>query len=319
LTRIDDLDLNLFEFDYDLTFMVFFMDADEQVYARYGGRDAESPDARQSLDGLRYTMQSVLDMHQRAEKLFAPKAQDAPKYIREFSGSRRRGGCLHCHQVKEILNTDLQKTGQWSRDRIWRYPLPENLGLVLESVRGNVIKEVHDKSPAADAGLRAADVLQRLNGVPTHSFGDAQFALDRAPKDGSIDVAWRRGEQLLETQLALPEGWRKGDITWRPSMQRLVPAARLYGIDLTAEEKKSLGLTAAQLAFRQKEGVPAQARAAGIQPGDIILGVDDKQLDGMDVIDFLRYMRRNYLMGDRVTVNLLRDGKHLDLPMTLSR
>ena len=318
MTRIDDLDLNLFDFDYDLTFTVFFLDADERVYARYGGRDAESPDARQSLEGLRYTMQSVLAMHQRTEKLFAPKAQESPKYLREFAGSRRRG-CMHCHQVKEVLNGDLQRTGQWSRDSVWRYPLPENLGFVLEKDRGNVIKEIHDKSPASAAGLRVGDMLQRLNGVPIHSFGDAQLALDRAPKAGSMDIAVRRGEQVLEAKLALPEGWRKGDITWRPSMQRLVPAARLYGIDLTPEEKKALGLTATQLAFRQKDGVPAQARTAGIRGGDIILGVDDKPLDGMDVIDFLRYVRRTYLIGDRVTVNLLRDGKRMNPAMTLSR
>jgi hypothetical protein len=58
LTRIDDQDLNLFEFDYDLTFMVFILDAEGRVYARYGGRSPEGPDQRQSLEGLRYTMGS---------------------------------------------------------------------------------------------------------------------------------------------------------------------------------------------------------------------------------------------------------------------
>src|SRR5438067_12657941 len=79
LTRIDDVDLNLFDFDYDLTFMVFFLNAEGKVYARYGGRDAEGPDKRQSLEGLRYTMESVLRMHGRAEKSFAPKARTAPQ------------------------------------------------------------------------------------------------------------------------------------------------------------------------------------------------------------------------------------------------
>jgi S1-C subfamily serine protease len=102
-------------------------------------------------------------------------------------------------------------------------------------------------------------------------------------------------------------------------MQRLVPAARLYGIDLTPDEKKALGLSAEQLAFRQKDAVPAQARDAGVRPGDIILGVDDKPFDNMDVIDFLRYIRSHYLIGDHVTINLLRDDKRLNLPMTFVR
>jgi serine protease Do len=319
LTRIDDLDLNLFEFDYDLTFTVFFLNAEEKVYARYGGRDVQSPDKRQSLEGLRYTMQSVLEMHQRAQQAFAPKAQDAGKYLRDIPGARRGRGCLHCHQVKEILNSQLQRTDQWSRDLIWRYPLPENLGFLLEVDRGNVIQEVNNKSPASAAGLRAGDAVERLNGVPIHSFADVQFALDRAPKAGSIEIAWRRGDKAMGEKLSLPEGWRKSDLTWRPSMQRFVPKARLYGVDLTPEEKKALGLSPLQLAFRQKEGVPAQAQAAGIHPGDIILGVDDKQLDDMDVIDFLRYVQRTYLIGDRVTINILREGKRMDLPMDLVR
>jgi len=319
LTRIDDLDLNLFEFDYDLTFMVFFMNADEKVYARYGGRDAENPDRRQSLEGLRYTMQSVLAVHERAQQEFAPKTQDAPKYLRDIAGGRRGGRCMHCHQVREALNSQLQRTGQWSREMTWRYPLPENVGLVLEVDRGNVIKEVNNNSSASAAGLRTGDVLERLNGVPIHSFADTQFALDRAPKAGSIDIAWRRGSQVLQEKLALPDGWRKGDLVWRPSMQRLLPKARLYGIDLTLDEKKALGLSPVQLAFRQKEGVPSQAQAAGIRPGDIILGIDDKKLDGMDVIDFLRHVQSTYLIGDRVTINILRDGKRMNLPMDLLR
>jgi predicted metalloprotease with PDZ domain len=318
LTRIDDLDLNLFEFDYDLTFMVFFMNAEEKVYARYGGRDAESPDGRHSLAGLDYTMKSVLAMHERADKAFAPKSGATARFIKDVGGSRRGGRCLHCHQVKEVLAADLRKRGQWRHEMAWRYPLPENLGLVLHLDRGNVLREVTAPSPALAAGLRADDIVQRLNRVPIHSFGDAQFALDRAPATGSIDIAWRRGDQNMQALLTLPEGWRKTSINWRASMQRFVPAARLYGIDLTHEEKKALGLAPEQLAFRQKDPVHSQARAAGIRPGDIILGVDDKQLD-TDVTGFVRHVYSNYIIGDRVNVNLLRDGQRLNLVMTLVR
>ena len=318
LTRIDNEDLNLFEFDYDLTFMVFFLNAEGKVYGRYGGRDADSPDSRQSLEGLLYTMKSVLRMHDKEQKAFAPRSEDGPKYLRQMSGLRRPGRCLHCHQVKEVLNAELQRSGKWTRDLAWRYPLPENLGLKLEIDRGNVVKEVKKHSPASAAGLAPGDMLQRLGGVPIHSFADAQFALDKAPKSGSVEVAWQRGDRAMKDKLPLPEGWRKTEIYWRPSMQRLVPSPRLYGLDLKPEEKKALGLPASQLAFRQKALVPTQARAAGIRGGDIILGIDDKRLD-MDVDGFVGYVQRNYLVGDRVTVNLLRDGKRMNLPMTLLR
>ena len=82
---------------------------------------------------------------------------------------------MHCHQVKERQNAALEKAGKWSRDLLWRYPPPDNLGLVLEIDRGNVIARVEPGSPAARAGLRAGDVVRRLNGLPVHSF-----ATDRA-------------------------------------------------------------------------------------------------------------------------------------------
>jgi serine protease Do len=317
LTRIDNLDINLFEFDYDLTFMVFFLDGNGKVYARYGGRDCYDPDNRQSLDGLRYTMESVLRMHGRAEKAFAPRSQEGSRFIREVSGARG-GRCLHCHQVKEILNADLQRKGQWSRDLIWRYPLPDNLGFVLDVDRSNVVKEVKEKSPAAASGLTVGDVLQRLNGVPIHSFADAQFALDRGPVTGAIEVVWQRGDKVFKEKLELPAGWRQTDITWRPSLRWFVPSARLYGDDLTAAEKTALGLSATQLAFRQRDEVPKQAQAAGIRAGDIIVGLEGKQLN-MNVTEFLRYIERTYLVGDRVTLNVLREGKRMELTMTLLR
>jgi membrane-associated protease RseP (regulator of RpoE activity) len=318
LTRIEHNDLNLFEFDYDLTFIVFFLNADGKVYARYGGRDAEGPDSRQSLAGLRYTMQSVLDAHGRDAKVFARRSHEKPRYVGDLPGIGHSSGCVHCHHVREALNKEVEKQGNWTRDLAWRYPPPENLGFDLEIDRGNVVKEVKKDSPASRAGLKPGDAVVQLNAQPVHSFADAQFALDIAPVSGSIELVWQRGDKTLREQLSLPPGWRKTDITWRASMQHLVPTARLYGADLTAKEKQALDLSPKQLAFRQTDSVPAQAKAAGIRPGDIILGVDDKEFDSDDIA-FRHYIERNYLIGDQVTVNVLRSGTRLRLAMTLIR
>lgn len=317
LTRIDTEDLNLFEFDYDLTFMVFFLSADEKVYARYGSRDAVSPDSRQSLEGLRYTMASVLAMHQGKEQSFAPRAQASPKYIRDIAGGRRGRRCFHCHQVKEVLNADLRRRGQWERASAWRYPLPDNLGLFLELHRGNVVEKVTPNSPAARAGLVKGDVIRRVGAVPVHSLADVQLGLERAPRKGTVAVSWERQGKAQRAALELLEGWRKSDVTWRPSMQRLVPSFPLDGNDLTETEKKALGLDAKQLAFRHRQQVHSRAREAGIRAGDIILGVDDGKFPGMDGYGLDRYVRREYLVGDTVTINVLREGKRLRLPLTL--
>jgi serine protease Do len=310
--------LNLFEFDYDLTFAVFFLDADEKVYARYGGRDATDPDSRQSLAGLAATMRSVLEMHRREEKEFAPKTPGGPKTVRDLTGSTRTRGCMHCHQVKEGINAALTRAGRWERDMVWRYPLSENVGLTLDVDKANVVASVKPDSPASRAGLAAGDVVRRLGGVPIHSSADIQYALDRAPKAGPVEIVWRRGGEQKTASLKPADGWRKTDISWRPSLRHLIPSARLYGTDLTAAEKAALGLPAKRLAFRHREAVHRQAKAAGVLAGDIILGLDGKALD-LDQEGFMTHVERTYLIGDRVTVDLIRDGKRQSVPMTLAK
>jgi hypothetical protein len=315
---LDESDLNLFDYDYDLTFMVFFLDPDENIYARYGGRDGKDPERRMSLEGLRTTMLSVLDMHQQKEPEFAPRDHKEPKYVRNIAPNYQARGCMHCHDVKEALYNNLKYKNQWSTDLAWRYPLPDNLGFELDVDRSNVVKKVKEKSPAASAGMQPGDRVVKLLDVPVHSFGDAQFALDRAPKIGSIPVTWLRDNKPHTARLELYENWRKTDISWRPSMLGMIPSLNVFGPNLKTDERKELGLSEKQLAFRQLRSVNAAAKKAGIEPGDVILGINDQKFE-MDVIEFLQHVRRSYIIGDQVTINVLRGEEHLKIPMTLSR
>jgi serine protease Do len=315
LNRIDELDLVVFDFDYDVTFAILFLSPDGQVYGRYGGRDTKGPDARQSLSGLRYTMASVLEMHGRAVKEFAPRTPDRPSYIQNVPGGQRYGRCLHCHQVREILNDNRKRTGQWQRDDAFRFPLPDRLGFTLEVNRGNVVATVQPESAAARTGLSTGARLCRLNGVPVHSEADVQFALDRAPARGSITVTWEQRGATNHGSLALSTGWRQHDITWRPSMQMFIPYLPLYGQDLTAREKLLLGLPEEVMAFRQRAELHSSAQAAGIQAGDVVCAVDGRTFTTID--ECRAAISREYLVGDRVRVDVWRDGKHLSLPLTL--
>jgi hypothetical protein len=315
LTRVDNADLSLFEFDYDLTFMVFFMDAKEKVYARYGARDSKDPDNRQSLEGLRYTMESVAAMHKREEKEYAPKAEK-PLYIRDVAGGPAGGKCMHCHQIKERLNRKLGTDGEWTREMVYRFPLPDNLGFRLEVDRGNIVEKVTPGSPADKAGLKKGDLVKQIANVPIHSLGDAAFALDKAPTTGTLSISWLRDKELATANLELIKGWRKTDISWRPSLRHLVPSMPLYGDDLSPAERKQLGLTEKQLAFRN-DRLPARVKDAGFKAGDIILGIENRELN-QTVTDFHRFIRREYLVGDTIQVAVLRDSKKMTIPLVLT-
>lgn len=314
LVRIDNVDINLFEHDYDLTWMAFFLNAKEQIYGRYGSRDEKGPDSRMSLAGLEYAMQQALLTHRQPPKQFP--ARKKPLSIRQYPSARNHRGCIHCHQVKEIQRAELRRIGKWDRDSVWRFPLPENIGLTLEIDRGNVVRQVHAKSSVDRAGIVARDVIKSINNVRTASIADVQYALDRSPSKGKISITWLHQGKEKTGQLILSEGWRKTKHTWRPSLLALLPSLPLYGIDLTIVEKRRLKLSDKQLAFRQENQIQKEAREAGIRPGDIILGINNQQLE-MDVFTFLGYVRRNYLVGETVEINLIRGQKRVNVKMKL--
>jgi predicted metalloprotease with PDZ domain len=316
LLQISGVDLNIFDFDHDLTWAAFFMNADGFVYGRYGGRDAQGPDTRNSLAGLRFAMENALEAHRRHSQ--EKPASRPPVFAEKYASVRKivRNGCIHCHQVKEIRRQEDKDAGTWSRDSIWVYPLPENVGMSLALDRGNVIRTVLPGSPAAAAGLKSGDIIQTLNGRPVFSFADAQYALHYAPIKGDIEVHWTSAGQAKSGSLKVAEGWRKTNLTWRPSLLDLLPSLTVFGYDMTASEKKTVGLDEKQLAFRQVAPVHSEAQAIGVREGDIILGVDSLKME-MNVQAFLSYVRQNYLVGDRVTVNVLRAGKRVNLTTKL--
>lgn len=293
---------------------MFFLDADQKVYSRYGQRNAKSADALQSLKGLSHTMQSVLKMHGNAEKAYAPRTSETPVTIREIGGRSRR--CYHCHNVQEVLNQKAKNAGKWDRDKAFRFPLPEVLGLSLEVDRGNVVSQVAAGSPAAEAGLQKGDVVRVLGGVPVHSVADAQFGLDRAPAKGSLALVWERAGKAQTGSVVLKEGWRQeGDLSWRPSLRRQLASLPIYGTDLTADEKKKHGLPSDALAVRQRDSVHSRASAMGVKAGDVILGIDERTYAG-SADGFRKFVSGRYLIGDRAKLHVLREGRRLALDIT---
>jgi predicted metalloprotease with PDZ domain len=318
LVNMRGVNLNVFDFDYDLTWAAFLMNADEKIYGRFGGRDANSPDHYLTLAGLKYALRAALAAHRREPKTNAADEQKA-RTVEQYSAAKglKPKACIHCHQVYDFRREERKAARTWRLEDVWVYPLPGNVGLIMDEGQGHRVRSVAPDSAAGRAGLRSGDIVQRLNGQPVASFADVQYALHRAPAKGTIPVSWQREDKTLTGSLNLAEGWRQTDISWRTSMWGLEPVPGVYGHDLTAEEKKVLGLTAQRLAFRQGQFVPPPARAAGVQAQDIILGIDQKPLE-MTMLQFNAYVRLNYQVGDRITLNVLRNGNRLDLPMTLS-
>lgn len=308
------MDLRRFEFDHDLTWFVFFLNADETIYGRYGGRDASDAEARISTKGLRYAMDRALEKHKSPP---APQTLSGRPVLPEnFLAAKNHKGCIHCHNINEFRRADLKAAGTWNRESLWVYPLPDNLGITLDVNDGDRVSEIAKNSAADHAGLRVGDRIVSLNGHTVDSFADATFALHKAPKSGSITATWKRGEREQSGTLALAEGWRKTNLTWRPSLLDILPSIPLNGEDLTPAEKAKLGLDPKQATLKQDPTVHASLLTVGLQGGDVIVGFDGKTFTG-DYETLYAHVRRNYLVGDVVTLNAIRNGKKVDLKLTL--
>src|SRR4029434_6726211 len=115
----------------------------------------------------------------------------------------------HCHQVNDILRQPAVAAKTFDKRRdfdVW--PLPENVGLVLDPYRGLLVTRVESGSPAEKAGLKAGDVLGAAGGRRCFSQTDFRGVLHRGPRcAGEIEAWWTRRGAAMSATLAVGGGW----------------------------------------------------------------------------------------------------------------
>ena len=216
-TSMHDVNLNVFDFDYDLTWWAFLIDAHERVYSRFGGTGDGDPVSRVSVAGLKHTLRLVLQEHERRRK--DPPPPPVP-VVRPVDWFGMKGQCMRCHQVNENFYK-LEKLKAAQLDRLRFLPLPEDLGLTMSVDAGNCVDKVAKNSPAEKAGLRPGDVLRRVGDTSILSQGDLMWALKAAPNEGQLPVTFVREAKQQEAVLELFPGWKNPDLSWRRSVSKL--------------------------------------------------------------------------------------------------
>ena len=316
LTKIESVDLNHFRFDYDLTWSCFFINTDLTIYGRYGGRDASGPDARNSMEGLAYAMKRALDRHSAIPALKEPPS-GSPFRVNDFKAYASHGtGCVHCHNIKEMDRADRKAMGAWSRDDVYSYPLPDNIGIILETDRGDTVRQILTGSAAEKVGLQPGDRIVTLANRSVASFADACFALENWRSEQPLPVVWMRGGSRHSVMLTLARDWRQTNITWRPSLLDMLPAVPFTPVELTEKERQQLGIAAGQAVFRQGNRVHASLAASGLLAGDVVVSIGGKPIQGT-IDDLLGNVRRRHLKGEIVSVQVLRSGGPVELKILL--
>jgi S1-C subfamily serine protease len=96
----------------------------------------------------------------------------------------------------------------------------------------------------------------------------------------------------------------------------LLPAVPFAPVELTENERLQLGIAAGQAVFRQGNRVHPSLMASGLSAGDVVVSIGGKPIQGTSD-DLLGNVRRRYLKGETVSVNVLRSGRPVELKLLL--
>ena len=319
------VDLSLFQFDYDLNWAAMFISHDGVVYARYGTQSSEGPDAYNSIDGLLETMKRVLELHIQfpgndeelkgkrgnpkrvAEALKLPGLRNANKYAEQTT----RQNCIHCHNIHDAEHQFAVDNGTYSHELLWKYPLPDNMGIKIDRNSGVRISSIIDGSAAQRAGLREGDEVSRMNGQRIVSIADMQWVLHHLPNTATKVVVETRDSR--KCTVSMEPGWKRYDFSWRASMWNAAPRLQVWTPPLSAESKAKLGLPESESAFEMRwiNRESAGGRRAfddGLREKDIVIAIAGKPFEG-NSNQFHAHIKLNYKIGDDLPLTVLRDGR----------
>ncbi len=336
IIHMNGQDLRLFQFDFDQSMHLMFLNADGTVYGRFGTRSHRPEEQDMTLAGLRRAMERVLAWHAEYpsnKALFVGKQSGSipVAFPEEFPSLRGRytsrldiqgqvvASCIHCHQVREAEREVARKTsGRLPDELLFPQPLPDVIGLRMDPDYCARVVEVEPGSPAARAGLQTGDDLEQLGGQPLASIADIQWVLHRTASPATLPAVVRRGDRTVSLALRLPEGWRRaGDISWRPTTWDLRRQATggMKLTELSSDVRQRLRLSESVPALYVHHvgqyGEHAVAMRAGFQVGDVILKVDGKPAPARET-DFIAYALSKP-RGSTITIELRRGDRQLVL------
>jgi serine protease Do len=218
--------------------------------------------------------------------------------------------------VASNVQTQLVSTGKVTRGRIGVQIQEVDAKMAeafsLDRPRGALVGQVLPDGPAAKAGIRTGDVILSVDGKAVERSTQLPSVVSSIKPGTTAKVeVWRDGESKL-VNVKVDEFPEENVRVANRNVEEPVAKPDKLGLSvrpLGADERKS----AETEGYLLVEDVDGPAAAAGVRPGDVILGVNGK------TVKSIADLRNATASGSKTVAILLeRDGNQLFLPIRIS-
>ena len=178
----------------------------------------------------------------------------------------------------------------------------------LKDSGGALIGSVEKNSPAEKAGFKQGDVIRSIDGVAVIDSTDVTSRIGNAKPGTKLSIGiWRDGK--AETLSATVGAFDDGKVA-KAEVDSVEPKGKL-GVavrPLSPEEQKSSGK--AGLVVEKSGGAAAKA---GVQPGDLIVGVGSSKVTTLDEL-----RTQVDKAGKTAALLIEREGRQIYVPVKIS-
>jgi len=173
---------------------------------------------------------------------------------------------------------------------------------------GALVSEIYPRSPAAQAGLRVGDVVLAVNGREVESARALRFRIATLPVGGTTPLTvWRRGREItLRLPLRMAPEDPPRDVTLLDGHNPLAGAQVANLSPALAEELSLEPMQQGVIVLNVARG--SAAREIGVQPGDVVLGVNGHEIDSVAALKRALAQR-----SARWALSVRREGKVLSV------